>query len=1230
MTSKNNYCCFFCGTPTETPTSLQDTCKCGKAFNYVLKNPPQSVGEYKIEQVISRGFYGATYVVAKGGRGLKRALKIIPKSFYSGKEGRFETEIDNHFNAAENTEFIVKITEEPFEKSVTFGSEAIECYCIEMDYIDGFVLGKLYDGSVALTPEMAIQLSCDLLNLLRELNQKNLNHNDLHAGNVIVQRLSPSSFRADAIDKGIRAVAIDLGSADSQRREGRPYLSDIQWVSEHLLEFSEILANNNPEKSDLRARLAFYLRHLALELSAPQANQADQDHQDFVERIREAYSNARKRYHRAWASPLNLSSLSQHRNAQTLESWHVPTLMVDPEQKWHAELNSGGPVIITGMRGCGKTMLLRSLELHARIIATKEEQSTKEGRKVVLFGDGYIGIYASARHLGVNSEVREKEGKRSDRVARFFAKLFLVYSSRICDALNHLEEEFNGTVDSEAAHRLAGVIFGQIGRESPIERTNSLDDLQTQLLLDAELWSSDQTAPALKTEPWQSFVLLAKAVQSVIIGAVEPQIAFLLDDVSTRYLDQEEIELVVSTLLVQEPACSFKITSETQTFFLSIKSPGQINLASGERDYLPFDLGSKVLEQLKDPKTGESFLESILSRRMRALGGDLAKLSPKQILGDASLISIARKISSVSNFAAPPEGIYAGFSALRGVCIGDLGTIIALYQEILRNARPDKLPVPANDQHKVYQTFCSNQLFQLNSRDQRLKTDFSLKKIALDFAEASHQELLASGRNEKDRLRQITSMNVTLVDGDPEQTEKLLELVDAGVFALHPRKFASRSKSSGSDPVQQFQLTYRKILGISKLIGLSDRDRFELNGQQLLKWLKTEDGAKNLRAHTRRFGVEDEGRASSIDLGEVSRAEITDEFEKEPELPFPALKVTPAIEASVLSHGVPSAREIALEELGDIQNLVVSLGFEERCLPSAERLANQVRPKNIVAIEYGIPGKIAETQQLAEKLGASFRRITIDELMSGANSTFPGKTLIDASGLTKPAIFKLVKDAFAKNGNVWTAITEPTEYQPTEADLGAAIGDGVEFWGDAGVETLSDILSGDKLPYGVVVVEELRSDPSRSRKLCAFSSAKHGRLLHLVEMVAYDEIDVFVPSGNSYRHKVAQKSASIATRSGELGSSILFSASDLSGLVESLFENHLEAYQTLRSNYEIALTGGKLETIVCGLAAAVLPVNRVVYVRPAEFDAENFSVGVGDTKIYEFKLTEWSPDVTFR
>ena len=164
----------------------------------------------------------------------------------------------------------------------------------------------------------------------------------------------------------------------------------------------------------------------------------------------------------------------------------------------------------------------------------------------------------------------------------------------------------------------------------------------------------------------------------------------------------------------------------------------------------------------------------------------------------------------------------------------------------MNRAKANELPVPKAIQHDVFQEFCSNQLFQLNNRDGKQKTSFSLKKVALEFADASHAEMLDSYRNEKDRLRQITSMNVTLDEGNAEQIQRLLELVDAGVFALHPRKLSTRTKNRGSDPVLQFQLSFRKILGISKLVGLSDRDRFELNGQQFLEWMDGIDGAINL------------------------------------------------------------------------------------------------------------------------------------------------------------------------------------------------------------------------------------------------------------------------------------------------------------------------------------------------------------------------------------------------
>jgi len=56
---------------------------------------------------------------------------------------------------------------------------------------------------------------------------------------------------------------------------------------------------------------------------------------------------------------------------------------------------------------------------------------------------------------------------------------------------------------------------------------------------------------------------------------------------------------------------------------------------------------------------------------------------------------------------------------------------------------------------------------------------------------------------------------------------KLLALLDAGVFVYDGG--VPRTKIRDDDPVLQFKLSYRKILGLASFIGLADRDRFELS-----------------------------------------------------------------------------------------------------------------------------------------------------------------------------------------------------------------------------------------------------------------------------------------------------------------------------------------------------------------------------------------------------------------
>ena len=63
-------------------------------------------------------------------------------------------------------------------------------------------------------------------------------------------------------------------------------------------------------------------------------------------------------------------------NAQTMDAWYVPQLLVDPENTWVDRVSSPGPLVMTGMRGCGKTMLLHSVQFHARAAVRSPKHPT--------------------------------------------------------------------------------------------------------------------------------------------------------------------------------------------------------------------------------------------------------------------------------------------------------------------------------------------------------------------------------------------------------------------------------------------------------------------------------------------------------------------------------------------------------------------------------------------------------------------------------------------------------------------------------------------------------------------------------------------------------------------------------------------------------------------------------------------------------------------------------------
>jgi hypothetical protein len=172
--------------------TLADLCPdCGRPYGFALESPPTSIGEFQVVRALGRGFYASTYVAEKRGLVTRRSvLKVSPVSFYKFFKGKdFAEECRLHQFAAEGAEHIVGL-EDAFETEVDFAGTLLPCYVSELKHVDGEMLSSYLAPDTPLSAITAAQIAIDLMRIRMELERRELNHNDLHADNVVVEGLS--------------------------------------------------------------------------------------------------------------------------------------------------------------------------------------------------------------------------------------------------------------------------------------------------------------------------------------------------------------------------------------------------------------------------------------------------------------------------------------------------------------------------------------------------------------------------------------------------------------------------------------------------------------------------------------------------------------------------------------------------------------------------------------------------------------------------------------------------------------------------------------------------------------------------------------------------------------------------------------------------------------------------------------------------------------------------------
>jgi hypothetical protein len=165
-------------------------------------------------------------------------------------------------------------------------------------------------------------------------------------------------------------------------------------------------------------------------------------------------------------------------------------------------------------------------------------------------------------------------------------------------------------------------------------------------------------------------------------------------------------------------------------------------------------------------------------------------------------------------------------------------------------------------------------------------------------------------------------------------------------------------------------------------------------------------------------------------------------------------------------------------------------------------------------------------------------------------------------------------------------------------------------------DALSGILTGEAGPYRSIPLLDADADETRRKLLVAFASPKHERLLSLIDSRVIDRLEVVAPSGDTARNKVARQIAEIAASDNASSDVTLIDSDDLAGTIEFLMRSFAEWYLQRGFNFQMGLTGSKMEAVAAAAISAYYKVTQCWYVRPKKFDPLRFTKGAADTRFF--------------
>ena len=661
-------------------------------------------------------------------------------------------------------------------------TKRIKCVCFLQEWVDGIPLENIKSESV--TIPFILRYIDQLCNVLSILKHQKLRHDDLHPGNVMV--ISP---RLGVIRETLEIKVIDLGSIKEYYSPLKPIKNGIDDLGNFALQvtllLNKLLFLDNGDRRILNYKeQQFRERSVAILNRILDKDKARALTAPFT--IIEAFNNAYKEiFTEPSKIPTGLTSPFDYLSAEQISDDKLLIDLFASSCPWIKDIISPNPVLLTGPRGCGKSMLFRRYSLKA--LLSVDDKLIKQ-LTVACF---YISCSAElSNRLSIITSASHATTFKEEIIHYFN----LTILKEVILTLKVISERKDALSLFGLSEGVQKEIFDFITHSHRLNTVRSKKlNLQGVLplshLLEIVKFEADQTYSSLvkreklrSTTPYSFVADITKFLTEKVTYLKNRKIVFLIDDYSTHRIPDHVQTQLNMVIWDRQSSHVFKVSSEKHGMTKTMANNTSVDLS---REYTEVDIGRNYVNLTESGKELKKFAIDLLDHRLKLAG---YKGKAATLIGDSEYSegSLGKQIRSGKN----NNEFYHGITTISQVCSGDISTLLEIYRSLFSSANVTKTsisPIPRNKQHDAI-TSSSKSFLELTKTFHPYGND--MHKLVVHFGNLC-KKILNDGKLQNDKKGNLIPNETSRIEIEETESkeeftaqnnELYMELVRRAIF----------------------------------------------------------------------------------------------------------------------------------------------------------------------------------------------------------------------------------------------------------------------------------------------------------------------------------------------------------------------------------------------------------------------------------------------------------------